>query len=234
MKIKIIFDKERINNRFDAGWGVSYLIGDTLFDAGEKFEYLMNNMKLMGLDIKTINNIVISHNHWDHRGGLWQLLDKKNDANVYACCDLIKEFRDKISTYSFRKVEGFQEIDKGIHSSGCFKAVYKGADLYEQTLIAKSEKGISIICGCAHFGILKIIQRIKEYFPAENLYCILGGLHLMDADTRLIKYIVDEFKKIGVKKIGPAHCTGYEAVEIFKEVYKDNFLDIRVGEEFEI
>ncbi|MDP2922317.1 MAG: MBL fold metallo-hydrolase [Candidatus Omnitrophota bacterium] len=234
MKVKIIFDKDRMDDRFETGWGISYLIGNTLFDTGEKFEYLINNMKILNIDIKTIENIVISHNHWDHRRGLWQLLETKTDIKVYSCRDLIEEFKDKINKYNFIEVKDFQEIDKGIYSSGCLRAVYKGIDLFEQVLIVKTDKGISIICACAHLGVLKIIQKVKECFPGEKLYCIFGGFHLMDTDMRMIKYTVDEIKKIGVEKIGSAHCTGYEATEIFKESYKDNFLDIKAGKEFEI
>lgn len=234
MKVKIIFDKDKTDNRLEAGWGVSYLIGNTLFDTAEKFEYLSHNFKILNIDINKIENIVISHRHWGHLGGLWRLLDTKADIKVYACLDFIQEFRDKISRYNFVEIKGFQEIEKGVYSSGCIKAVYEGSELLEQVLLIKSNRGISIICGCAHAGILKIIRKIREYFPQEKLYGIFGGFHLMDADIRLIRYTVEEIKKSGIQIVGPAHCTGYEATDIFRQAYGDNFLETQAGREFEI
>jgi 7,8-dihydropterin-6-yl-methyl-4-(beta-D-ribofuranosyl)aminobenzene 5'-phosphate synthase len=234
MKVKIIFDKDKIDNKLESGWGVAYLIGDTLFDTGEKFEYLSNNMKILGIDIQKIKNIVLSHNHWDHLGGLWQILALKKDIKIYACQDLIKEFKDKADKYNFIETKPFAEIDKGIYASGCLKTKYKGAELSEQALIVKTSKGVSIISACAHYGILKIIQKTKEFFPKEKIYSVFGGFHLLDTDMRIVKYTVDEIKKIDVGKIGPGHCTGYEATEIFRQVYQDNFLNIRAGAELEI
>jgi 7,8-dihydropterin-6-yl-methyl-4-(beta-D-ribofuranosyl)aminobenzene 5'-phosphate synthase len=234
MTIKIVFDKDRINSNYESGWGIAYLIGNTLFDTAEKFEYLSYNLKALNIDIQKIENIVISHNRWDHLGGLWQLLDAKPNLKVYVCCDVIKEFKNKIKKYNFIEIKNFQEITKGIYSSGCFKTVYKGKDLFEQALTVKTDRGISIICACAHLGLLELIQKIKNYFPRELSYCLIGGFHLMEADTRLIKYTAEEIKKIGIEKVGPAHCSGYEAIEIFRKLYGDNFLDIKAGKEFEI
>ena len=234
MKIKIVFDKDKSDIRLKTGWGVSYLVGNTLFDTGEKFEYLSHNFKILNIDMHSIENIIISHCHWDHIGGLWGLLDIKNDIKAYACGDFIRQFSDKVGRYNFCEVKEFQEIDKNIYSSGCLKIIHEGKELLEQVLIVKGIKGITVVCGCAHMGLLKVIAQVRKYFPQEKLYSVFGGFHLMAADMRLIKYTVEEMKKIGVEKAGPAHCTGYDAADIFKQVYGKNFLEINAGEEFEI
>jgi 7,8-dihydropterin-6-yl-methyl-4-(beta-D-ribofuranosyl)aminobenzene 5'-phosphate synthase len=234
MKVKIIFDKDKSDSRLETGWGISYLVGNTLFDTGEKFDYLSHNLKILNIDAQEIENIVISHRHWDHLGGLWGLLDAKSGIKVYACQDFLKEFSDKASKYNYCEVKEFQEIDKNIYTSGCLKVVYEGKELLEQALIIKGINGITVICACAHIGALKIIAQVRKYFPQEKLYSVFGGFHLMGVDMRLVKYTVDEMKKIGIKKVGPAHCTGFEAAEIFRQVYGDNFLEIKAGEEFEV
>ena len=39
MKLKIIFDKDKISDKYSSGWGISYIIDDrVLFDVGEKGE----------------------------------------------------------------------------------------------------------------------------------------------------------------------------------------------------
>ena len=83
MKINVLFDKEALNNSFCCGWGVSFLADDkVLFDTGEKGSYLLENIRSLGVDIKKIEAVIISHDHWDHWGGLWDLLKINNKILV--------------------------------------------------------------------------------------------------------------------------------------------------------
>lgn len=235
MKIRIIFDKDSIKDNLHAGWGVSYLLGESiLFDTGEKGSYLLENMDILNVDIKKIEKVVLSHNHWDHRGGIWDLLERNKDIEVYACPDFIGEFKEKIKPYKYKVIENFEGIADSIHTTGCVQSLYKGSEVYEQALIVRSNKGISLICGCAHFEILSLVKKAKELFPQDNFYSVSGGFHLMDKDKRYIDYIAEEIKKIGINKIGPAHCSGYEAVSIFRKIFVQDFLEIKAGVEFEI
>ena len=56
----------------------------------------------------------------------------------------------------------------------------------------------------------------------------------MNKDTREIELIVEKFKDLGAEKVGPTHCTGYEAQAIFEKAYKDNFIRIVAGKTFEV
>ncbi|MFH1504055.1 MAG: MBL fold metallo-hydrolase [Candidatus Omnitrophota bacterium] len=235
MKVKIVFDQESIDKKYSCGWGVSYLVDEkVLFDTGEKPEYLLNNLKAFDISLKKIKKAVISHNHWDHRGGLWGLLEANNSVEVFACLDFFEEFRDKVDNYNFKLVDRPIEIDKNIHTTGCVYSEYKEKALREQSLILKTEKGLSIICGCAHFGVLKIIDKVRSIFPQDKIYSLIGGFHLIDKDNRFIKYVAGEMKSAGVENIGPAHCSGIDAINIFKEVYEQNFLEVKVGIEIEV
>lgn len=229
MQLKILFDKEKIDNRFETGWGLSYLLEDTLFDTGEKFEYLSANMKTLDINFDKIKNIVISHNHWDHRGGLFGLLNTKNDLKVYGCSDFYKEFKKELDGHDFNEVTGFMQITKDIYSTGPFKSRYKDIFIEEQSLIIKSGHGISVICGCTHMGLLELIKKIRILFKDEKINFLIGGFHLLDSDNRFIEYIVKEIQKIGVEKIGPSHCTGYEAIKLFKQSYGKNCIEIKTG-----
>ena len=80
MKIQVLFDKDSEDKKLHIGWGVSFLIDDKiLFDTGEKGEWLLENMRFLKVSIDKIEAIVISHDHWDHWGGLWDLLKIKKD-----------------------------------------------------------------------------------------------------------------------------------------------------------
>jgi len=235
MKVRIIFDKETIDDKYSCGWGLSYLINDkTLFDTGEKSEYTLRNLEALGINIEGIERVVISHNHWDHTGGLWDLLDINKDLEIFACSDFKREFKDKLSSYNFKLVNGFLEICENIYTTGPFTVRYKDKELEEQALLLNTDKGISIVCGCSHPGVLKFVEKAKEMFPEVNIYSVFGGFHLIGKDNRMVKYIIDEMKKLGIENVGPAHCTGFEAANAFKKIYPENFWDIKVGTEINL
>jgi 7,8-dihydropterin-6-yl-methyl-4-(beta-D-ribofuranosyl)aminobenzene 5'-phosphate synthase len=235
MQVKIIFDKEVAKKELFGGWGLSFLIENkVLFDVGEKGDYVLKNMEVLKVDVKKIEKIVISRNQWDHYGGLWDLLDINKSISVYVCSDFIKEFKDRVCNHTFKEVSSFGEIATGIYTTGGFDIMHRKKSVWEQALIVKTTKGVSLICGCASRGILGMIRKVKDFFPQEDIYSIIGGFHLMNKEMRFIKYLAEEIKKIGVKKVGPSHCSGYEAISYFREVFGKDFLEIKVGGEFEI
>ena len=235
MKIRVIFDKEKEIQSLNIGWGTAYLINErVLFDTAEKGQYLIHNINELGIDISKIEKVVISHNHWDHTGGVQSLLKVKNDIEIYACCDFIEEFKEKLPQATLKEVKGFQEISKGIYTTGCMTVSYKGENIYEQAIMCKTAKGLTVICGCAHPGVVEIIQKAKEHFPKEEIFLLLGGFHLINREKRIIDYIVDEIKKSGVLKVGPSHCSGFEAASVLYKVYGRNCLDIKAGTEIDV
>jgi 7,8-dihydropterin-6-yl-methyl-4-(beta-D-ribofuranosyl)aminobenzene 5'-phosphate synthase len=235
MKIKIIFDKDTVSKGLKTGWGVSILIGDkVLFDTAEKGEYLLDNIKALGLDIGKIESVIISHNHWDHRAGLWDLLKIKSSIVVYACSDFISEFAKQLEGYSFKEVSEFEEIAEGIYTTGCFSTLYKDKNLMEQALIVKSDKGVSLICGCSHPGILEMIEKAKKIFPKEKMYSCLGGFHLIDKDSRYINYIAKKLKEMKVQNLGPSHCSGFQAASILKELFGNDLFEVKAGMEIKL
>ncbi|MBU1113474.1 MAG: MBL fold metallo-hydrolase [Candidatus Omnitrophica bacterium] len=235
MKVKIIFDKESLKESYFSGWGVSYLIGDkVLFDASEKGEYLLKNFASLNVDIEKIEKVVISHKHWDHHSGLRDLLEANSRIEVFASSDFLGEHQKEFSGNNFKLVGESQLIAENIYTTGCLSAQYKGSTIEEQAVVIKGRKGISLICGCAHPGVLKFIEKTMTMFSKERLYAVLGGFHLMDEEKRTVNYIVEEVKNFGVENIGPAHCSGFEAVNTFKQLYRENFLEVKVGQEFEL
>jgi 7,8-dihydropterin-6-yl-methyl-4-(beta-D-ribofuranosyl)aminobenzene 5'-phosphate synthase len=237
MEVKIVFDNTNLNERFIPGWGFSCLVDKTvLFDTGEKWEYTFKNMENLDIDISKIDKVVISHDHWDHTGGLWGLLKKKECIDVYGCPNFSENFKEKVISLGGNLIltGEFTEIKDDIFATGEIAGKYKSLFIAEQALLIKREKGITIITGCSHPGIVTIIKKTKENFPDEPINLVFGGFHLMNKDEREIELIVDNFKELGVKKVGPTHCTGYEAQVIFEKLYKDNFIEIAAGKIFEI
>ncbi len=234
MTIKILFDKEKLDSRFESGWGISYLLGDMLFDTGEKPEYLLHNMKALGINPEELKKVIISHNHWDHRAGLWDLLKINKDLEIYGCSDFFDEFKDKLKGYNFIKIEASKEIGKNIYTTGPFKASHKGMPILEQSLIVQNKDSISIICACGHMGLIDLINKAKSLFNGLKINLLLGGFHFIEADMRMAQYVVSQIKKSGIVKIAPAHCTGNEVAKLFKDLYGKNFITIKTGTEIEL
>lgn len=237
MRIKILFDSVALDNRFSTGWGISYLVDNKiLFDTGEKSEPLFSNMKDMNVNISEMKAVIISHDHWDHTGGLWGILKEREGLNVYICPHFSRELKDKVKKLkgAIVETEKITEIEKGIFVTGEIPGIYKGEYMPEQALIIKTEKGVTVITGCAHPGILEILEKIREGFSQEKFYFIFGGFHLKDKNKKTVETIVERFEEMGVKRVGPSHCSGREAEEIFRQKYGKNFVEIKIGQTLEI
>ncbi|MDD5503803.1 MAG: MBL fold metallo-hydrolase [Candidatus Omnitrophica bacterium] len=237
MKIKVIFDKAASDKKLKTGWGISFLVdGKILFDTGEKGEWLLDNMCFLGVDINKIDTVVISHDHWDHWGGLWDLLTQRAGLKVYACPRFGKEFKERVKKCGGELIETEKvtEIAGGIYTTGEIPGAYKGKYMAEQAIALRTKNGLTIITGCAHPGILKMAEKAKTKFPGELIYLALGGFHLMDSDKRAIEIVAENFRKMNIIKAGPTHCSGDMAEEIFKRFYGDNFIPIEIGQEIEV
>jgi 7,8-dihydropterin-6-yl-methyl-4-(beta-D-ribofuranosyl)aminobenzene 5'-phosphate synthase len=237
MEVQILYDKESINRKLYSGWGVSFLInGSILFDTGEDGRRLLHNMKKMDIDVENIEIVVISHDHWDHTGGLWEVLKIRKGLKVYICPNFSDRLKKNIEKLKSKIIEAEKvtEIDNDIFITGEIAGEYKKCFIAEQALVAATEKGLTIMTGCSHPGIVKIVEQVKKDFPDEKIYLVCGGFHLIDKSRNEIKLIAMELKNTGIEKVGPTHCSGYNAEVIFKEVFDNNFISIKAGQMLEI
>ena len=230
-----VYDNYLANPELKTGWGFACWIKigekNILFDTGADFETLSFNTKKMGLDFKGLDIIFLSHIHGDHTGGLEGVLKENNNLTVYIPHSFPNSIREMISSYHSKwvDVKSSKEILKGVFSTGEL-----GTWIKEQSLVINSDKGLLIITGCAHPGIVNIVKEVKKNFPEKNIYLVLGGFHLFGASDAELKEIVNEFKNLGVEKVAPCHCSGDRCRELFREEYKENFIENGVGKIIEI
>ncbi|MEW6009636.1 MAG: MBL fold metallo-hydrolase [Candidatus Omnitrophota bacterium] len=235
MQIKIIAVGSSKWDRFIRRWGISLLIdGDILFDTFGDPGVFLNNARKMNVDFSKIRHVVLSHDDWDHISGLWYLLRDRKDITVYICPAFKHDIKDRISSFGVKVVESGDGIfiKEGVYSTGQLCAEFEEDKIYEQSLVIKSEKGLVIITGCAHPGIVNIVDSIRQRFN-ENIYLIMGGLHLKDKAITEIKEVMSKLRSCGVEKIAPLHCMGKVAERLFKAEYKDNCILIKPGQAIE-
>jgi 7,8-dihydropterin-6-yl-methyl-4-(beta-D-ribofuranosyl)aminobenzene 5'-phosphate synthase len=225
--IKIYYDNTSVRKEIKPEWGFSALVKhkgrNILFDTGGNAEVLAANMKKMGSDPKYIEFIIISHEHWDHVNGLSVVLRPKQ--KVY----LLKSFPEKLkeqvkaSGAELIEVAQFQEIIPGVYTTGEL-----GKGIKEQSLIVNTEKGLVIVTGCSHPGIVEIASYARKTLSKE-IYFVVGGFHLYTHSADQIEGIINELKNLGVKNIAPCHCTGEKAIALFEEEYKKGFINVGAG-----
>jgi len=235
VSIITIYDNYLADSCLKTGWGFSCLIKINgkriLFDTGADSKTLLSNMEKMKIDSKQIDLIVLSHVHGDHVGGLEGILKGSGDITVYIPASFPDSMRRNIETYGakYQDIKKAEKISEGVWSTGEL-----GTWIKEQSLVINSKKGLIIISGCAHPGVVNIIEKAKEMFPEKNIYLVLGGFHLSGAGDSELKGIINKFRKIGVQKAAPCHCSGNRCRELFREEYQDNFMENGVGKIIEI
>lgn len=236
MKIKIVYDNRIGKQGFETGWGFSALIENddktVLFDTGDSGKKLINNLNKLKVDINKIDALTFSHNHWDHTGGMEDFLTINKNAIVFLPHSFPDETKKLIKSLNHNfKIVGLkkEEILKNIFTTPAFKSFSKPE---EQGLVLNTEKGLVLITGCAHPGILFMVREVKKLF-SENVKFVIGGFHLKDTPMSEVKEILNELIKEEIEYFGPAHCTGDTAINLFKETTGNKFVKIGSGVEIE-
>lgn len=228
VSITIIYDNIQFDHRLRSAWGFSALIEyhgySLLFDTGGDGQILLENMRLLGIDTTEIDSVVLSHAHDDHTGGLTTLLDTGVKPVVYLLESFPSSFKLEVEKRTqVEEVSAGQSIAEGIWTTG-----EMGTAIPEQALIIQTEQGLVVITGCAHPGIVAIVEHAQGALN-QPIALVLGGFHLIEKNEVEIDSILGDFKRIGVGQVAPCHCTGEDAIARFAAEFGDNFIHIGAG-----
>jgi 7,8-dihydropterin-6-yl-methyl-4-(beta-D-ribofuranosyl)aminobenzene 5'-phosphate synthase len=85
-------------------------------------------------------------------------------------------------------------------------------------------KGLIVLSGCAHRGIVNTVKHIQKMAGVEKVYAVVGGFHLVNAKPEIIEKTIADMKAINPTYVVPAHCTGFEASVMFARAMPDQFI----------
>ncbi|MGJ8454462.1 MBL fold metallo-hydrolase [Pseudothermotoga sp. U03pept] len=213
----------------------------TLFDTAST-DLFIKNAKLLGKDLSKVENVVISHGHYDHAGGLKHLSAFAKNFKVFVREEIflpkysderfagvewstVRDLFDFVtvtervvqissSVYLFGPVEmknDFEEPDSHFY---ILKDGRKVRDFFDEelNLVIDEEDGIILITGCAHRGIVNIVEEALQIFD-KKIKLLLGGFHLYKAPPEKIEKVVEKLSSYKIDRILPYHCTGQLASE---------------------
>ena len=124
---------------------------------------------------------------------------------------------------AFEKVRDFWTVQNG--------RFLEDKMLDDQSLIIDVEnKGLVVVSGCAHAGIINTIKYAQKITENNKVYAVLGGFHLGNAENEIIQATVDELEKLDPKFVGPCHCTGKKATKKFAETFGDRCRPLHTGD----
>jgi len=113
-------------------------------------------------------------------------------------------------------------------AEGVFTTGEMGRTIPEQALVIDTDRGLVVITGCAHPGIVQVATQAKESFGGQ-IHLVMGGFHLGGKTEAEISAVLADFRKLGVEKVAPCHCTGDGAIAMFAAEYGDDFIEAGVG-----
>ena len=211
-------------------WGLSILIKtpstEILFDTGPSPEALKHNAEILGVNLSRINIVVISHEHFDHIGGLSAVTSANPKVRVYVPRGM--------SSYALHYIES---LTKNVVEVGSTTIISKGIAIvgplygppYEEALLVNvCGFGGLLVVGCSHPGVTNFVKLVKKDLGI-NVTIVIGGFHLIGSPRPYVEEVVKNLLSLGVKFITPIHCSGNEIRAVLEKRYPSNYISANVG-----
>jgi len=139
-----------------------------------------------------------------------------------------------ISTGEVRRQTDFEEVGIALFTLADGQMVQ---DMMKDdlSLVAQvQEKGMVIVTGCSHAGIVNIVRHSVELTGEKKIAAILGGFHLLAASEERIEKTVAALSQFDIEMISAGHCSGFRAQVALYQAFKDRFKPLQTGMVFEI
>ena len=227
--LTVLYDNYQYDLSCQSEWGFNCLIETeemtVLFDTGGEADVLAHNVDALGVDLSSVDCVVISHEHWDHVGGLSVILEERPGIPVY-----VPDLVPYLVKSNIRSMGGeVVETDNStVLSAGIAITSVHRRNVPEQALMICTDEGTILVTGCSHPGVENFALEAAEALESE-IRLVIGGFHLGSATEFILLGIIDGFDEAGVQNIAPTHCTGDNSIEYLREHYGDQFIEVGAG-----
>jgi 7,8-dihydropterin-6-yl-methyl-4-(beta-D-ribofuranosyl)aminobenzene 5'-phosphate synthase len=242
-------------------WGFAALVEvdgrKILFDTGAHPNTVLNNLPELKVDLSDVEEVILSHHHYDHTAGLVRLREemaKKNPKalqiahigqGAFIPRNDIEGKRMLYIKRGFEQAGGKfieytepKEIHPGVWLTGLIPRKYPERNWSgsrklvmldgttpednlpeDMTLVIETSKGLVVIAGCSHAGIINILDHARTKIRKDApIHAAIGGLHLFNASDETLRWTAGKFREFGLQNLLGAHCTGIEAVYKLREL----------------
>lgn len=271
MKIQVLMDNRIQDANLETEHGLSiyleYQSQKWLLDTGAS-ELFIKNAITLGVDIKDIDYVFISHGHSDHIGGLPAFLEMNTKAKVVisdlalnqkffstndGLHDLGIDFNFSPYLNRFIFVYDFMDLGDGVYTFPTMNDkfplpkgnlfLYKDSgygfqcdDFDHELAICFGKEDLLVFTGCAHNGVLNILDLVKAYVPLPVTF-LIGGFHLLDSTEVELFEKNEELDKISqtLYEENPqaclytGHCTGVHTYRRLKMILGDHLNPFYTG-----
>jgi len=264
MKIVTLIENTCGNNNCIAEHGLSLYVETKkhklLMDAGQT-DAVLKNATVLGIDLESVDTIVLSHGNYDHSGGIMPISRINVTADIYMQktasephyngekyigidkniltlpnVKLVEDiFKIDDELFLFSNISGRRCYPQGNKKLSCMKNGILVQDNFshEQCLVISQNNKKWLLSGCAHNGVLNILDRYRELFGSEPDYMV-SGFHMMKADgydendRKIIEGTAEELAKLPTLFF-TGHCTHHQPYEMMKPILGDKITEICTG-----
>ena len=246
-----------------------------LFDTGGSAKVIIDNSRIMGLDLSEVEFVVLSHGHYDHFGGLLSVVEAvgKTGLPLIVHEDMFKARGTASRDGTIRKYPDFPAQTQLKSTKLIFTkqpllvasgqvcvtgeiprdTSFENGLMRHQSLVNGSwqpdplivddralvmnvkRKGLVILSGCAHAGIINTINYAKKITGIDTVYAVMGGFHLagLGFEAKIAPTLKD-LARVNSKLIVPSHCTGWRAMVAIRQEFPDAFVWNSVGNLYQL
>lgn len=230
-----------------------------LMDTGAS-DKTLDNAKNLGIDLSKVDTAILSHGHYDHSGGIPAFRQINQTAPVYMQRTVLGDYyhgeryigvaKNVGQLSGLKLLSGDFQIDEELSvftgikgrrfwpQSNLRLSMLKDGQLvqdeffHEQCLAVHGDKEL-LISGCAHNGILNILDRYQEkYGRCPDV--VISGFHMMKKtdytkeEKETICQTAQELKKMDTV-FYTGHCTGQNAIGLMEPIMGDKMVQIHCG-----
>ena len=220
------------------------------------------NARKLRVNLSEVDTVVLSHGHYDHSGGLSAFRRMNQYAVIYMQQTALLDYyhgeryigidKEIGELPNVQMLSGDRRIDEKIsvfagitgrkfwpQSNLGLSIRVNGADrqdefVHEQCLVVDEGKKL-LVSGCAHNGILNILDKYQEIYGGTP-DIVISGFHMMkksdytEEEKETIRQTAEELKERNII-FYTGHCTGQKAIDLMKPILKDRLVQMNCGME---